>query len=135
MGFQELLSEIRKRPLQELRASTEKYFEAVVSMTTLVGVEELLIAYFGVPMKPAGVHPCRDAHRVSEPYGGIRSTQTMYFRKRDVGHEVAFLWPWHCGTLVTLKIIVEDQARAGAAPSAQKASGIISFLKSLFGKN
>lgn len=107
MSFKNLLDQLRKHPFQELRAHSDNYFEAVVSMSKLVGVEDSLIAYFGPPLKSAGIQPSAEAHHFSKSYGGIRQSQTMYFRKKDDGHIVAFLWPWKCGTLVTLKVILE----------------------------
>ena len=129
MSFPELLSNLRKQELQELRAHTDDYFEAVVSMSTLVTVEDVLMSHFGVPVKPAGVSASGEANRYSKPYGGIRKQQTMYYKAKDNGHECAFLWPWGCGTLVTLKVILNE-----SAPSASQSEEKVSWLKSLWQK-
>lgn len=132
MSFPQLLEEIKKHPLQELRAHSENYFEAVVSMTKLVDVEGVLVSYFGVPLKPASLPPSSNANRLSKPYGGIRREQTMYFREREGGSEIAFLWPWGCRTLVTLKIFSNNSA--GKPQPAPKPAGRKSFWKALFGR-
>lgn len=128
MNFQELLGELKKHPLQEIRACTDKYFEAVVSLSKLIGVENLLVSHFGVPLKPAGMHPSPDAKHCSKIYGGIRQSQTMYFRKKEEGNEVALLWPWECQTLVTLKVILEER------PDATREASKLAWFKSLWNK-
>jgi len=132
MGFQDLLNDLKKQPLQELRTCSENYFEAVVATSGLSGVEGLLGVYFGTPLKPAGSSPSGDANRFSKPYGGIRSAQTMYLLKKETGNEIAFLWPWGYGTQVTLKLILENQPQRGQGEG--KPSGSRSFWKMLFGK-
>jgi hypothetical protein len=127
MDFQQLLSEIKRKPLQELRAHSENYFEAVLSATQLIAAEDVLVSYFGVPLKPAGLSPSGDADRFSKPYGGIRRNQTMYLRKGKDGNEVAFLWPWGDGVLVTLKVIAESVPQK-AEPEVEK-SKFMSFFK------
>ena len=132
MTFQELLEEVKKHPLQELRAHSPSYFEAVVPVTKLVYVENTLINHFGMPLKPAGLMPSGDAAVLSKPYGGIRKDQTMYFRKQDMGHEVAFLWPWGCQSLVTIKIILEEKKNTDKGPE-NRHFNLRVFLKGLLG--
>lgn len=111
MNFQELVAVLKKQDFQELRACSENFFEAVAVKTKLIEVENILISYFGLPMKPAGIKSSGDANRFSKPYGGVRQDQTMYFRKEKTGNEFAFLWPWSCGSLVTLKVISEGKSQ------------------------
>lgn len=132
MDFRQMLFEIKKRPLQELRAHSDNYFEAVMSATQLVAAEDVLVSYFGVPLKPAGLSPSGDANHFSRPYGGIRQNQTMYLRKEKSGNEIAFLWPWGNGALVTLKIIAEKEP--SKPQSESKFEKFLSFCKSFISK-
>ena len=133
MTFQELVAELKKQRLRELRDCSEDYFEAVVSTADLAVVESVLTTYFGVPMKPAGVQASGDAGHFSKPYGGIQKNQTMYFLQKEGGNELALLWPWGNGTLVTLKIIVEGKPKAPQEEEA-KSSEKKSFWESIWGR-
>lgn len=108
MKFHELLNEIQARfHLEEKRALNEEYLEVVIPTDILPQLSVFLESYFGVPLKAKDKHPSDDANRYSRAYGGIQQNQTMYFRHGDQVREMALLWPWGCGTLVTLKVIQE----------------------------
>ena len=107
MTFEELLREVKKIKCQEMRAHQENYLEVVVAKPELEAVTTVLQSYFSLPLKPAGEHPSKEANAYSEPYGGIQSNQTMYFRKNETASDLAFLWPWGSGTAITVKIIRE----------------------------
>ncbi|HOG23244.1 MAG: hypothetical protein BWY44_00509 [Candidatus Omnitrophica bacterium ADurb.Bin292] len=105
MNFQELVGEVQKIKFREIRSRTETYFEAVIPKQDLGSLETILQEHFGKPLKPAGVFAEGEAKRYSKPYGGVRHEQTMYLRKLERSFEYAFLWPWGCGTLLTIKVI------------------------------
>ena len=125
MTFQDFLAKIQAARIEEVRAHTEEYLEVVISQPSLDLVNQILTAYFGTPLKPAGHATSGEASRLAEPYGGIRKDQTMYFRRDGDSSECALLWPWGSGARVTIKI------------SHSKSSGSrgswMSFLKSFFG--
>ncbi len=105
MTFSEMIEAVKKNPCEEKRAQDDNYLEVVVKKPDLKAFSSVLQDYFGPPFKPEGKSPSAEAERVAQPYGGVRGNQTMYFRRTDEGTEVALLWPWGCGTLLTLKII------------------------------
>lgn len=125
MTFAALVEAVKKVRLQELRASSDNYFEVVVKKADLPEIEVLFSSHFGTPFKPAGVSSSKDAHRISEPFGGIRPNQTMYLRRDKEGDSIAFFWPWGCGTQVTVKVIL---VRSPSLPKKQ------SFWQRLMGK-
>ena len=124
MTFQDFLAQIETLRIEESRAKTEDYFEAVISTATLDPLHKILTAYFGVPLKPEGRSPSWEASRCAKPYGGIRKDQTMYFRRDGDVCECTLLWPWGSGTRITIKII---QSKSSAA-----ATGLMGFLANLF---
>jgi hypothetical protein len=109
MTFEELLAEVRKIQCEERRATEADYCEVVVAKSSLQSMAAVLESCFGLPLKPEGVTPSKEASQYAQPFGGIRGSQTMYYRTGAKGPELALLWPWGSGNLVTVKII-----RAGA---------------------
>ncbi len=125
MTFRDFLAQLQTLKVEESRAQTEDYFEAVISKDSLDPWHKILTAYFGPPLKPEGDAPSGKASRYAEPYGGIRREQTMYFREEGDICETAFLWPWGSGTRITLKVI---QSKCSV-----RATGLGGFLETLFG--
>ncbi|MDD5226039.1 MAG: hypothetical protein PHV97_02510 [Candidatus Omnitrophica bacterium] len=126
MTFQDFLAQIQTVKIEESRAQTEEYFEAVIAKASLDPLHKILTAYFGPALKPEGCSPSGEANRRAKPYGGIRKDQTMYFR-RDAEHcECALLWPWGSGTRITIKV---SQSRNSAS-----GDGLTGFLKNIFSR-
>ncbi len=123
MTFQDFLNQIHSLRIEESRAHTEEYFEAVIDKSGLDSLHKILTAYFGPPLKPAGHVPSWKARRHAKPYGGIRREQTMYFRQDGNHSECALLWPWGSGARITIKV---TQAKSPGTGSAWKI-----FLKKL----
>jgi hypothetical protein len=105
MTFRDFLAELQTLKIEELRAQSEEYFEAVISRTHLDPLHKILTAYFGPPLKPEGQSPSGEANQRAKPHGGIRKDQTMYFRQDGDHAECALLWPWGNGICITVKII------------------------------
>ena len=126
MTFQDFLVEIQTIKLEESRAQTEDYFEAVISKEGLDPLRKILTAYFGPPLKPEGDSPSGEASRNAKLYGGIRKDQTMYFRRDEGVCECALLWPWGSGTRITVKII--------QSKNSDRTASLPGFLARLFGR-
>lgn len=105
MTFAELVSAVKKVPYQELRAQADHYLEVVVAQANFVALHAVLQTYFGPPLKPQGAPPTADSDRYSGRYGGVRGEQILYVRPKEKGADVALLWPWGGGSVVTLKLV------------------------------
>lgn len=127
MTFREALEKIKKLKCEEKRTQTEEYLEVVVPKETLPELHKVLTDYFGAPFKPEGQYASAEADRYSKPYGGIQKNQMLYFRKGDQGNELALLWPWGNGTLITVKVI-QETAKLQTEISAKQ-----SFWNIIFG--
>ncbi len=125
MTFQDFLAQIQTLRIEESRAQTEEYFEAVISKEALDPLHKILTAYFGPPLKPGGHPPSGEANRRAKLYGGIRRDQTMYFRLDGNHSECALLWPWGSGVRITIKVVQSKSSGSGG--------GWKGFLKKLFG--
>jgi len=113
MTFQDFLVQLQAIKIEESRAQTEEYFEAVIATDSLAPLHQILTSYFGPALKPEGCSPSGEANRLAKPYGGIRKDQTMYFRRDEEHCEYAFLWPWGSGTRITLKIVQSKSSGVG----------------------
>ena len=105
MTFEELKDTVKKVPCQEIRAQADHYLEVVVAKANFAALHTVLQTYFGPPLKPQGVAPTGDSDRYAGRYGGVRSEQILYVRPKEKGADVALLWPWGGGSVVTLKLI------------------------------
>jgi hypothetical protein len=124
MTFQEFLSQIQTLRIEESRAQTDDYFEAVIAKANLDPLHKILTDYFGPPLKPEGQSPSWKANKQAKPYGGIRKDQTMYFHQGEEHSECVLLWPWGSGARITVK--VSQSKRSGLG------SGWLGSLKKLF---
>ena len=104
MTYAELVEESKKFKCLETRVDSPDILEIVVSQETLISLNRLLESYFGLPLKPAGQTPSREASAYSAPYGGIQKNQTLYYRDADAASHCALLWPWSDGKMITVKI-------------------------------
>ena len=105
MDFSSFLETVKEIQCQEKRTLTADYVEVVVTKANWESMAKVLETFFGLPLKPEGQKPSRDAENCAKAYGGVRQNQTLYFQKNETGSYAALLWPWGNGTSVTLKII------------------------------
>lgn len=104
-SMEELMRTAKHIGAEETRRESEDYLEMVVDLGKLGAIETAFRHYFGVAFKPAGVRPCETCDKVSEPYGGITTDQTLYFTAKDELSNAAMIWPWTDGRRATIKII------------------------------
>ena len=104
MSFDELVQTLRSIPVDEERQCSEGYLEFVLSSRHLTHLYPILERYFGVPFKPPGVAPTREAEDYVRSYGGIMKHQTLYFLQEEGLANCAMIWPWGDGLRVTVKV-------------------------------
>jgi hypothetical protein len=105
MTFDELLKKVDQIKCIEKRATAVDGCEIVIATDELKQLNEILNSYFGPPQKMQGGQFSSEAEEYAEPYGGVRSGQTLYFRIVETGLELALLWPWGNGMSLTVKVI------------------------------
>ena len=104
VNFNELTDALKKIPFDEQRKESEGYFEFVLLTQDLLQLYPILEKYLGVPFKPAGVAPSREAQDYVKQYGGIQKHQTLYYRKDEELSNCAMIWPWNDSSRSTVKI-------------------------------
>ena len=109
MTYAELISELKKLELEEIRTNSNTLFEFVIRTELLQKLEEILKRYFGIPVKPAGEAPSAGEDKSVSAYGGIRKDQTLYSLEREGASYYAMLWPWANGILLTVKVVQSPQ--------------------------
>ncbi len=105
MTYPEFIEEIKKIKFWEKRVDSPNLLEFVVSQENLNALTPLLQNYFGLPLKPAGHAPSREANAYSAAYGGIQKSQTLYYVDSGASTHCALLWPWSDGKLITVKVV------------------------------
>jgi len=105
MTFEELLKKVDQIKCVEKRVMAEDGCEVVIATDDLRRLNEVLSEYFGPPQKMQGGQFSSEAEQHAEPYGGVRSGQTLYYRTVEAGLELALLWPWGNGMSLTVKVI------------------------------
>ena len=104
VSFEELVEQLQQVPFDEVRRKYEGYLEFVLPSHHLTLLYPVFEKYFGVPFKPAGISPTREAEDRAKRYGGIRTQQTLYFIQRGGLAHCAMIWPWADGSRVTVKV-------------------------------
>ena len=114
MSFDDLVNRLETVPFDELRKKYQGYIEIVMQTPNLPKIYPVLENFFGIPFKPAGIAPSREAEDYTKRYGGIQKNQTLYFKKEGLTAHCAMIWPWADGTRATIKIAqgaLEEKAR------------------------
>ena len=104
MNYSECIAEVNKIKIFLVRTKSEDYFEFVINLEVLESLNKILLAFFGVVLKPAGAEPSKAAAKYAEDYGGIRKNQTLYYLEKDSVSYCTLLWPWGDGKLITVKM-------------------------------
>lgn len=104
MTYPEFIEEIKKVKFWEKRVDAPNLLEFVIEQEHLNTLTMLLQNYFGLPLKPAGHAPSREANAYSAAYGGIQKNQTLYYRDSSALTHCALLWPWSDGKWITVKL-------------------------------
>ncbi|HLD50406.1 MAG TPA: hypothetical protein VJC08_04340 [bacterium] len=104
MIYSEFIEEIKKIKFLEKRVDSPNLLEFVINQEQLNTLTPMLQSYFGLPLKPAGQAPSREANTYSAAYGGIKKNQTLYYLDPGAVNHCALLWPWSDGKWITVKI-------------------------------
>lgn len=104
MILRELIEQIEKTSLLEIRARSEERLECVVETKRLALLGELLEHYFGPPIKRAGEKPSDQDKTLTGELGGILKNQTLYCVSDGGSSSLAMIWPWSDGERATVKI-------------------------------
>lgn len=103
-GFPELICELKKIPLDETRKEVDGYFECVIRAKELARIYPVLEKYFGLPFKPPGVDPTKEAKKHAKDLGGILKQQTLYYVENKGLSNCAMIWPWNDDACATVKL-------------------------------
>lgn len=104
MGYPELLQQIKKIDLKELRTDTADFLEFVAGTDVMDGVHAVLKMYFGAVFRHLKEKLPKQAAECVEEYGGVRDNQTLYYVERDGYSHYAMIWPWGNETCATVKL-------------------------------
>jgi hypothetical protein len=135
MTLKEIIERCSKLRVQERRHQDETYGELVFYNEEIDEWHRILSEVLGPPAKPAGIRPTKDMLRMTEDYGGIQTSQTLFMREFDDFTVIAMFWPWQDGEHVTLKItLLEKQKEEVNISSTKGGLSLAALGKVLFRK-
>ena len=105
MTFEDLIEEVRQIKSDHKKIAETDFFETVIDWKELEELTSILKRYFGPPMKPADALPTSEMRKITSSYGGIRANQTLYYLEDGKAFNLAMLWPWGDGMLLSVKLI------------------------------
>jgi len=103
--FPKLLKKVKTINFNESREDTDNFLEFVCKASEFKRLILVFEGHFGPPVKPAGKESKDLYKKITEPFGGILTNQTLYYRMKGRAIEIAMVWPWQSGELVTVKIV------------------------------
>ena len=105
MSFEELIEEVRQIKSDHRKIHEKDFFEAVITWKELAPLTQILKKHFGSPFKAADEWPSEEMRKITAPFGGIRTNQTLYYLTKANDFNLAMLWLWGDGMLITVKLI------------------------------
>lgn len=91
--------------IHETRSEGPEYHEMVVYAKDLGAWEKIFMEALGLAVKPSGSKATDEHLLITEEFGGIEKTQTLYVKKSDLGATLIMLWPWQDKERVTVKMV------------------------------
>lgn len=104
MEYPDLLGQIKKLKLTEVRQDSADFFEFVVETKGLEALEAGLKEFFGAVFNPGKQKLPRQAEQCVEEFGGVRDNQTLYYAERNGHSHYAMIWPWGNQVSATVKL-------------------------------
>ena len=99
----QLLNNAKDLDINELRNINETLLEFVIYFKDLNRWENIFTDFINGNIKPQGIKPNKEHLSLTNPYGGIRKNQILYYNNSTI----IMVWPWENGTLATVKAIKE----------------------------
>lgn len=103
--IKEIIKKAGNLGVHETRSEEPEYHEIVVYMKDLEAWEKIFSSALGLAVKPSGGKVTSEHLLITEEYGGIERTQTLYVKKDDSGATMIMLWPWQDKEHVTVKMV------------------------------
>ena len=104
MTINEIFEKLSILNIKKKRSLEEDYLELVFYKKDIKAWDKLLMEIMGPAIKPYRKRPSREHDKLTKPYGGIRSDQTLYKKGFDKYVLIATIWPWGDRQHMTLKI-------------------------------
>lgn len=102
MEFSELRKELNNFVFQEVRLEKDDFFEAVVSKSELEKLIPVFEKFLGKPVFSLDTLPS-EVQAMVQRFGGIMGGQSLYVNRQGGVTIFVMLWPWGCGTSITVK--------------------------------
>ena len=91
--------------VHENRREEPEYRELVVYAKDVASWEKVFEEALGPAAKPPGSKATEEHEMMTDEYGGIEKTQTLYLKQDDSALTLVMLWPWQDKIHVTVKMV------------------------------
>lgn len=104
MELKEIIEKLKALNIYEERFVADDYYEVVFYTKDNDRWIKLFTEILGPVTKPAGTAPSKEDAELTQKYGGVRDSQTLF--KKEVGNNIiaVMFWPWQDEVRTTLKI-------------------------------
>ena len=102
--LKEIIEKCSRLKVDESRSVAEDYAELVFFNKEISEWNKILVDALGPAIKPAGTEPTEEDLRLTEDYGGIHDSQTLFKKEFDGFTVIAMFWPWQDNEHTTLKM-------------------------------
>jgi hypothetical protein len=91
--------------VHETRREEPEYRELVVYAKDIASWNKIFEEALGQAAKPSGSKATAEHATMTDEYGGIEKTQTLYLKQDKSALTLVMLWPWQDKVHVTVKIV------------------------------
>jgi len=104
MELREIIEKYKTLNIYEERFVADDYYEIVFYTKDNDQWSKLCVEILGPAAKPAGTAPSKEDSKLTQKYGGVRESQTLF--KKQIGDTIvlAMFWPWQDEVRTTLKV-------------------------------
>lgn len=106
MSLKQIFEKYKSLDIFDKRCIDDEYVEVVFLNNQIDQWSQISQEIFGPAIKPSGAKPDKNALNLTQAYGGIHDTQTLFKKEVDGKTTLAMFWPWRDRVHTTLKMFV-----------------------------
>lgn len=111
MKLPDIISRFSGLKIHANRAATDDYYEAVFFSKDTAEWDKAIADILGAAVKPSKAKPSKDDLKITDSYGGIQASQTLFKKDFESHSIIAMFWPWQDRAHTTLKIAILNNSR------------------------
>lgn len=109
MTLVEIIEKCNMLSVYEERCMTDEYYEIVFYNKDINEWTAIFTEILGKSVKPAGDKPTKEQMKMTDSFGGILVSQTLFVYENDDQSIVVMFWPWQDGVHTTVKMALTNK--------------------------